>query len=125
MFNANPPRLAKFATAIPTSVSQSALRRFVVAACMLFVLASSGIAGAGGADSQLAFVVNLNTATIEELKLLPGVGESRAAAIVTRRNEQGGFTSVDELMEIKGVGPSLMKRLRPHLTLEGETTAGR
>ena len=65
--------------------------------------------------------VNLNTASAEELQRLPGVGASRAAAIVEYR-DQHPFRRVEELMRIRGIGRKTFRRLRPMLTLEGPTT---
>ena len=75
------------------------------------------------AAGSLSGVVNVNTASAEELQLLPGVGESRARAIVSLRKSRGGFRSVDELVEVKGIGPTLLERLRPFVVLSGKTTA--
>jgi competence protein ComEA len=57
--------------------------------------------------------VNLNTATVEQLDTLPGVGPVRAAAIVAWRNAHGKFTSVDQLGEVDGIGPGRLEKLRP------------
>ena len=78
---------------------------------------------AAGKEPTLNGVVNVNTATVEELQLLPGIGEARAQAVVDMRKKRGGFKSVDELLEVKGIGPSGLQRLRPHVTLTGRTTA--
>jgi competence ComEA-like helix-hairpin-helix protein len=75
------------------------------------------------AAPALAGVVNVNTASAEELQLLPGVGEARARAIVETRKARGGFKSVDELVEVKGIGASLLEQIRPYLVLNGKTTA--
>ncbi|KPN72773.1 helix-hairpin-helix domain-containing protein, partial [Neisseria sp. 74A18] len=48
--------------------------------------------------------VNINTATEEELKALPGIGPSKAAAIVAYRQHNGQFKSVDDLKNVKGIG---------------------
>lgn len=79
------------------------------------------------AESQagLEGVVNVNTATAAELQLLPGVGEARALGIVAIRKARGGFKSVDELTEVKGIGPTLLEKMKPHVTLSGKTTAKR
>ena len=69
--------------------------------------------------------VNVNTANVDELQLLPGVGEARAEAILATRKSLGGFTSVEQLVEVKGIGETLLERLRPHVTLKGKTTARR
>ena len=66
--------------------------------------------------------VNINTASVSELESLPGVGAVRARAIIEERKQRGGFRSLEQLSEVKGLGPKLVERLRPHLTL-GERRA--
>lgn len=56
--------------------------------------------------------VNLNTATVEQLDTLPGVGPVTAAAIVAWRDANGAFTSVDQLGEVDGIGPARLAKLR-------------
>jgi competence protein ComEA len=80
-------------------------------------------ASSSGAEAALTGMVNVNTASLEELQLLPGVGESRARSILEVRKQRGGFKSLDQLVEVKGIGDVLLDRLRPHLTLQGKTTA--
>ena len=82
-----------------------------------------GLWVAGCASADLLGVVNVNTASSEELQLLPGIGESRAQAIVAARKKNGGFQSVDQLTQVKGIGPAALERLRPHLAVKGKTTA--
>ncbi len=57
--------------------------------------------------------VDLNRATPDELDTLPGVGPATAAAIITWRNENGGFRRIDDLLEVPGIGPARLERLRP------------
>ena len=75
------------------------------------------------AGGTLTGVVNINTATHEELQLLPGIGEARAHAVIAERKRSGGFKTVDDLVEVKGIGESAIKRLRPFVRTEGKTTA--
>ncbi|MEB3020681.1 ComEA family DNA-binding protein [[Mycobacterium] crassicus] len=56
--------------------------------------------------------VNLNTATVEQLDALPGVGPVTAAAIVAWRTAHGKFTSVDQLGDVDGIGPARLEKLR-------------
>ncbi|MEO8815518.1 MAG: ComEA family DNA-binding protein [Mycobacterium sp.] len=56
--------------------------------------------------------VNLNTATVEQLDALPGVGPVTAAAIVAWRDKHGKFGSVDQLGEVDGIGPARLEKLR-------------
>lgn len=57
--------------------------------------------------------IDLNAAGAEELLRLPGIGPVRAAAVVKLRNERGGFRSVDELLDVKGIGERTLERVRP------------
>ncbi|MFE5319979.1 ComEA family DNA-binding protein [Paenibacillus sp. NPDC056579] len=63
--------------------------------------------------------MNLNTATLQQLDEIPGIGESKAKAIVAHREKLGGkFQSVEQLMDVKGIGEKLLEKMRPYLTLE-------
>jgi competence protein ComEA len=75
------------------------------------------------AEEKLSGVVNVNTASAAELEMLPGIGASRAKAMIEAREAKGGFKSLDDLLTVKGIGEASLAKLRPHLTLEGKTTA--
>ena len=63
--------------------------------------------------------VNLNKADAETLQReLAGIGSAKAQAIVAHREANGSFTSVDELLEVKGIGKSLLDKNRERLILE-------
>ncbi len=62
-------------------------------------------------------LVNLNTATEAELDTLPEVGPVTAASILAWRDEHGGFTSVDELLEVDGIGDVTLDRVAPFVTV--------
>jgi competence ComEA-like helix-hairpin-helix protein len=66
--------------------------------------------------------VNLNTATEEQLMLLPTVGPSKAERIVTWRKKNGGFKRTADLRRVKGFGYRTFKRLEPFLDIKGDTT---
>ncbi len=69
----------------------------------------------GGANSTAGATggpVHLNTATLEELDTLPGVGPVTAQKIVEYRERNGGFTSVDDLDAVPGIGPARLETLR-------------
>lgn len=59
--------------------------------------------------------IDLNTATLAELQLLPGVGQGKAARIVSYRERTGGFRSVDELGKVSGFGAKSVAKLADQL----------
>ena len=62
--------------------------------------------------------INLNTATRAELELLPGIGPALAGRILEERGRLGRFGSVEQLDDVKGIGPKLMEKLRPLVRVE-------
>lgn len=62
-------------------------------------------------------LVSLNTADQAALESLPEVGPVTAQAIITWRSEHGGFTTIDELLEIDGIGPATLEKITPYVTL--------
>jgi competence protein ComEA len=73
-------------------------------------VAGSGVAAPGG-------LVNVNTATAEELETLPGIGEVTAQAIIDHRTENGPFTSVDQLLDVTGIGDVTLENIRDLVTV--------
>jgi competence protein ComEA len=63
-------------------------------------------------------LVNLNTATSEELQTLPGIGEVRAKDIIAYRESHAGFKSIEEIQEVPGIGPVMFERLKDQITIE-------
>lgn len=91
----------------------------VVAAGLAFALAallSTGLATAAGKPAP-AGKVNLNTATAEQLTTLPGVGPKLAARIVEHRQQQGAFKSIQELMNVKGIGEKNFQKIQVYLAV--------
>jgi competence protein ComEA len=81
-----------------------------------------------GLASQFASAaVNLNTATKEELVALSGIGPAKAQAIIDYRAQHGGFKTVDELKDVKGIGARRFERLKSEVTVTAAPvkTAGR
>ena len=94
-----------------------------LASAWLLALGVAFAAAGAGDGPRLQGVVNVNTASEQELQLLPGVGEARARAIVDLRKQRGGFKTLDELRDVKGLGDQSLEKLRPHVAFDGKTTA--
>ena len=67
---------------------------------------------------ETAGKVNLNTATLEELATLDGIGSSLAERIISFRGENGGFSKIDDLLKVQGVGPKVFEANRERLAVE-------
>lgn len=74
---------------------------------------------AGGGDGDASVPVDINAADASRLEALPGIGPSLAAAIVEHRQRNGPFASVDELVEVSGIGPVKLEQIRPAATVAG------
>jgi competence protein ComEA len=94
------------------------LRRFVATglALAMAALLVSGTAMAAGKPAPTA-KVNLNTASVEQLTALPGVGPKLAARIVEYRQKSGTFRSPQELMNVKGVGEKNFAKIEAWLSV--------
>jgi competence protein ComEA len=78
---------------------------------ILIALVALLVSGAASA------ALNLNTAGKDELVALPGIGPSKAQAILDYRKEHGSFKSVDEVRKVKGIGEKLFQQIKPELAV--------
>lgn len=67
--------------------------------------------------TQNGSLININTADTRELIKLSGIGEVKAAAIVAYREEHGAFSSVEELLNVKGIGEKTLEKIRGYVTI--------
>ena len=67
--------------------------------------------------TQNGSLININTADTRELIKLSGIGEVKAAAIVAYREEHGAFSSVEELLNVKGIGEKTLEKIRGYVTV--------
>jgi len=86
---------------------------------MAVVLVTVALAGA---TEEASGVVNINTASAEELELLPRVGPALAGRIIEFREENGSYRTVDEIVAVKGIGEKSFEKLEPFIVTSGETT---
>ncbi|MCA9603243.1 MAG: helix-hairpin-helix domain-containing protein [Polyangiales bacterium] len=109
---------------------QAFLTPALLAAALLVPISASAEPGkgnhaptaAGSTEAPtVAGVVNLNTATEAELMALPGVGATRAGAIVAQR-KQKPFARIEDVIRVKGIGRATFRKLRANLAVSGPTT---
>jgi len=100
-----------------------ALRTFVrISLCFLVLCAiSSGVLAKKKPPAQ---PININTANLDELQLVPGIGPVTAGKILQMRKSYGSFKSVDDLLAIRGLGPKRLDKMRKYLTV-GKSVASR
>ena len=98
----------------------------LVIPCALMLAAvpvhAQGQAAMQKAAPTLEGMVNINAAGAEELRLLPGIDEKTAEAIVSYRAKNGNFKTADNLGQVSGIGPKRLEKIKQYLALEGETT---
>ena len=68
-------------------------------------------------ELQVSYPLNLNTATLEELMTIDGLGEKRASAILEYRDYLGGYTEVSQIMEIQGIDSGIYAQIAGYLTV--------
>lgn len=79
--------------------------------------ATPPVEGSGAVPGSAGGLVNVNTATPAELETLPGIGEVIAQAIVDHRSENGPFTSVEQLLDVSGIGDATLENIRELVTV--------
>ena len=83
------------------------------------VLALAGVPYA--AQTHCEGTLNLNTATLEQLTILPGIDQAEANNIIDYRDSNGAFDSVEELIRVKGMSYREIDTIREYLSLEGNS----
>ena len=99
-------------------MKSSTQRLATLAVAALVALAAVPLAAADAPSG----VVNVNTATAEQLDLLPGVGPAVASRILEHREKNGSFKSAEDLMLVKGIGEKSFEKMKPYVATSGSTT---
>ena len=94
--------------------SEQPIEPYVVASVPEVSPASVPADGEAAASTR----ININTATLEELVTLPGVGETIAARIIAYREENVPFYDIGALREVKGIGDKTLEKLAPYICVE-------
>ena len=70
-----------------------------------------------GSSSQSEILVDINTATTEQLKTLNGIGDSKAKSIIEYRDQNGGFKSIEEIKNVTGIGDKMFEKVKDKITV--------
>jgi competence ComEA-like helix-hairpin-helix protein len=95
----------------------TALRSKFVGLVAVAMIGMGTVSCQQGPPTEGSIRVNINTCTLTELEAVPGIGEALAKLIVARRP----YGSVDELVDVKGIGDKSLEKLRPYVKVDGET----
>lgn len=68
-------------------------------------------------NSNEVKIININTATLNELMTISGIGSSKANEIINYRNTKGSFKSIDEIKNVKGIGDSIFEKIKNYITV--------
>jgi competence protein ComEA len=101
------------------------LRNTLTVALAVLILGIAGLTTASAetaAPAKGAGVVNINTADVAQLTLLPRIGPSAAERIIEYRTANGPFRKPTDLMQVKGIGQKSFELLSPYLAVDGKTT---
>ncbi|MEW6518569.1 MAG: ComEA family DNA-binding protein [Thermodesulfobacteriota bacterium] len=80
------------------------MKKLLLTLYMLFFFAATALGA-----------VNINTADLQTLESLPGIGASKAQAIIDYRTEHGNFKSIDELKNVKGIGDKVLEKIKDQI----------
>ena len=83
------------------------MKKFYLTMILLLFLATSAFAK-----------VNINTANVDELATLTGIGPAKAEAIVQYRNDKGQFKKIEDLTGVKGIGDKIVDKIKPEVTID-------
>jgi competence protein ComEA len=100
------------------------MKKVIIASIMVFFVAAVGSAAQAAAiqNQETTGVININTATEDQLRMLPLINAELAKAILNYRDSNGPLDEVDQLLNVRGMTKDKLDELRPWLVIKGDTT---
>ena len=95
---------------------------FLIMTAMLLPLMASEKGSPPVKSAALEGKLNVNTATLKELKMLPGVGKTTANNIMEYRKQNGKFRKVEDLLKVQGVGKRTVAKIKDYVIVDGKST---
>lgn len=96
--------------------------QFILTLAIALLVITTPLFAADAAAPAASGTVNINTADVKQLTMLPRVGEKSAQRIVDYRTQNGPFKKPSDLMQVKGFGAKSFELLSPYVSVEGKTT---
>lgn len=97
-------------------------KKIVTSVMIVALFAAATVSAASKAPKQITGAVNINTATAAELMLLPGIGKSKADAIIAFR-QTSPFKTPQDIVKVKGIGEKMLAKIQQYVVIDGPTTA--
>ncbi len=86
--------------------------------CLTLIIVALILFTGGYATAEENAKININTATVDELLSLKGIGLKKANAVIAYRGENGPFTKVEDIKNVKGIGDKIFERIKDRITVE-------
>lgn len=118
-FSNSSPALFSISGIFRNAVAATRATRRFIAVLAFAVFSTASVAQADSSSAGAIDKININNANAEALQFIPGIGPSKANAILEHRAQHGEFKSMSELLEVKGVGEKLLEKIEQYGTLEG------
>lgn len=97
------------------------MRPRLILAVGTLLLLFSGVVYGWSPDSRMVGQLNVNTATAEELQLLPGMTWETAQAMVEFRNASGPFAHIEDLQKVRGISARMIEEIRQYIVFQGKS----
>ena len=101
------------------SILKLGLRQHIAENTIIYLEADSNETNQTGAPQVVDGKIDINTATLSQLTQLPGIGEVLAQRIIDYRTENGPFATIEDIILVKGIGETRLDSIRDHITIGG------